>query len=80
METWSQRFLLSIVLGTSAWLCSLGAAAEVRERPLIEPDVRPQKVDEALIDTENFEVGAFAGVIHIEDFESSFVFGSRVLV
>jgi len=48
------------------------------DTPLIEPDVRPQVVDEALIDTENFEVGAFVGVINIEDFESSLLWGARM--
>jgi outer membrane beta-barrel protein len=48
------------------------------ERPLIEPDVEPVPVDEALIDTENFEIGAFAGVLNIEDFESSLVYGGKL--
>jgi outer membrane beta-barrel protein len=48
------------------------------ERPLIEPDVEPVPVDEALIDTENFEIGAFAGVLNIEDFESSVVYGGKL--
>ncbi len=48
------------------------------DRPLIAPDVTPVPVDEALIDTENFEIGAFAGVLSIEDFESSFLYGARV--
>jgi len=53
-------------------------SAQEDDRPLIEPDVRPQKVDEALIDTENFEIGAFAGIINIEDFESSFLWGGKL--
>ncbi|MDO6440630.1 MULTISPECIES: outer membrane beta-barrel domain-containing protein [unclassified Marinobacter] len=48
------------------------------DRPLIEPDVKPVPVDEALIDTENFEVGAFVGVLNIEDFESSMVYGGKL--
>lgn len=54
------------------------AGAAGNDRPLIEPDVKPRKVDEAVIDTENFEIGAFAGVINIEDFESSFLWGGRL--
>ncbi|MBU2875420.1 outer membrane beta-barrel domain-containing protein [Marinobacter salexigens] len=56
-------------------------AADEPERndlPLIEPDVKPVPVDQALIDTENFEIGAFAGVLNIEDFESSFVYGGKL--
>ncbi len=76
MENWTQRFLLiALLCGTlplsSAW-------AEEGDRPLIEPDVKPQRVDESLIDTENFEIGTFAGLINIEDFESSFVWGGRL--
>jgi len=76
MENRTQRvFLTGLVL-----LFPLAALAEDEGtgRPLIEPEVEPQPVDEALIDTENFEVGGFAGVIHIEDFESSFLWGARL--
>ena len=48
------------------------------EDQLIEPDVVPQKVDEALIDTEDFEAGFFAGILNIEDFETSALYGIRV--
>jgi len=55
----------------------VGAHAQ-DDRPLIEPDVTPVPVTEALIDTENFEVGAFLGVLNIEDFESSLLFGGKL--
>jgi len=55
----------------------VGAHAQ-DDRPLIEPDVTPVPVTEALIDTENFEVGAFVGVLNIEDFESSLLFGGKL--
>lgn len=48
------------------------------DRPLIEPDVTPVPVTEALIDTEDFEIGVFAGVLGIEDFESSVVYGGKL--
>lgn len=67
------RGMLTFVLAMGAMLAS---AEEVK--PLIQPDVRPQKVDESLIDTENFELGVFGGVINIEDFESSMLYGVRV--
>lgn len=56
----------------------LAGLAQEGERPLIEPDVKPVKVDESLIDTEDFEIGVFAGVLSIEDFESSFLWGGRL--
>lgn len=76
METRIKRIFLSALAGFSI----LGSAAlsASDKRPLIEPDVRPKIVDEALIDTENFELGAFAGSINIEDFETSFLYGLRL--
>lgn len=73
MEDWTQRFLLTVIL-----VSAVPAMAAEDDRPLIEPDVRPQEVDESLIDTENFEIGGFVGVMHIEDFESSFLWGGRL--
>ncbi|UDL04063.1 outer membrane beta-barrel domain-containing protein [Marinobacter sp. CA1] len=79
METRTQHLFLT--LSRRAWLPLLLCAAPAwaaEEPTLIEPDVRPVAVDEALIDTENFEVGAFTGVLNIEDFGSSFVYGARL--
>lgn len=45
---------------------------------VIQPDITPQPVTEAKIDTENFEVSAFTGLLHIEDFGSSTLYGGRV--
>ncbi len=79
MENWTQRIFLKAALCITG-LLTLGSAQaeEGEDRPLIAPDVRPQQVDEALIDTENFEIGAFFGVMNIEDFESSATYGARV--
>jgi hypothetical protein len=55
----------------------MGAQAQ-DDRPLIEPDVTPVPVTEALIDTENFEIGVFVGVLNIEDFESSLLYGGKL--
>ena len=65
-------------LCVSASLFMAAAAAAQDDRPLIEPDVTPAPVTEALIDTENFEIGAFVGVLNIEDFESSLVYGGKL--
>ncbi len=45
---------------------------------LFETDIRPRKIDQDLIDTEDFEIGAFAGMISVEDFGSNFVWGARL--
>jgi len=79
MENWTQRiFLVRALLAALIFTVSLPAFSADIDKPLIEPDVHPQVVDESLIDTENFEAGIFAGVIKIEDFESSFIYRARV--
>lgn len=79
METRSQRIflkpLLAMVFVGSSLLTNLSLA---QDRPLIEPDVEPVVIKEALIDSENFEIGAFFGTLNIEDFESSLVYGARL--
>jgi outer membrane beta-barrel protein len=79
MEIRIKRILLKAVQAgwfVLALFFSLTVYAE-NER-LIEPDVVPQKVDEALIDTENFEAGLFLGTLSIEDFETSALYGVRL--
>lgn len=50
----------------------------VESSPLIEPFILRLDLDEAEIDTENFEVGAFFGQISIEDFGVNDVYGATV--
>lgn len=44
---------------------------------VVDPGIKRNKVDERKIDTENFEVGVYAGVMSIEDFGSNNVYGIR---
>ena len=79
MESWIKRiFLTPAAAGGFLALVSGSLLAAEGERPLIEPDVQPSKVDEALIDTEDFEIGVFGGFMAIEDFESSAAYGARI--
>ena len=78
MENRIKHILLTVLPFVGLMVVTTAASAQDDDRPLIEPDVTPQKVDEALIDTENFEIGVFAGVINIEDFESSFLWGGKL--
>jgi len=78
MENRTQHIFLKRLFLACLLLSSAVAQAQEDERPLIEPDVQPQKVDEALIDTEDFEIGAFAGILNIEDFESSLLIGGKL--
>lgn len=42
---------------------------------LFEPDVTPRKIEIDNIDSENFEIGVFLGILSVEDFESSLLYG-----
>ncbi|SNB55239.1 outer membrane beta-barrel protein [Marinobacter sp. es.042] len=69
-------FLKTLCFGAGLFIATATQAQD--DRPLIEPDVTPVPVTEALIDTENFEIGAFVGVLNIEDFESSLLYGGKL--
>ena len=45
---------------------------------MIDPEVERREVKEPKIDREDFELGAFAGVLAIEDFGSDLVYGARL--
>ena len=89
MESWLRIFLLSLVLGAFP---SLALAADepapaqaekppneiIQQDPVIEPAVKRREVKQDEIDTENFELGVFFGVMSIEDFGSKPVYGLRL--
>jgi outer membrane beta-barrel protein len=50
----------------------------VEDKSVIEPQLQRRDINEANIDSENFELGVFVGVISIEDFSSSSVLGARI--
>jgi outer membrane beta-barrel protein len=51
---------------------------EPANRPIIEPQVERREIERTRIDTEDFEFGAYVGVLSIEDFESNVVYGLRL--
>ena len=48
------------------------------EQPIINPQVERREVKRATIDTEDFEIGVYGGILSIEDFESHAVYGGRL--
>lgn len=48
------------------------------DQAVIEPQVERRQVRRSRIDTEDFEVGLYAGVLSIEDFESNAVYGAHL--
>ncbi len=71
---------LLVLLGLSGG-CSLLRTAEPavysESEPVIKPGIERRTITEADIDSEDFEVGAFVGVMGIEDFGSNVVYGVR---
>lgn len=78
MENRFKHIFLKAAFVAGGVMASAAVTAQDDSRPLIEPDVQPQAVNEALIDTENFEIGVFSGIMNIEDFESSFLWGGKL--
>jgi outer membrane beta-barrel protein len=52
-------------------------ADEATQPPVIEPDVERREIEPPRIDTEDFEVGIFAGQLSVEDFGVNTVTGAR---
>jgi outer membrane beta-barrel protein len=78
MENRIKHIFLKSALAAVLTGTGVQVSAQENDRPLIEPDVQPKPVDEALIDTENFELGVFGGMMKIEDFESSLLWGGKL--
>ena len=68
--------LLGVVSGCS--LLRVDDAPYEDSAPVIKPSLERRTVSEADIDSEDFEVGAFVGVMNIEDFGTNFVYGARL--
>lgn len=54
------------------------AGAEEAARPIIDPQVERRTIKRPQIDTEDFEIGLYGGILSIEDFESHVVYGARL--
>jgi len=52
--------------------------ADIVDGQVIEPEVARREIKEPKIDSEDFELGAFIGVMSIEDFGSGAVYGARL--
>lgn len=50
----------------------------IQQEPLIQPQITRREIKEAAIDTENFELGVFMGLLSIEDFGTNPVYGIRL--
>ncbi|WP_444920342.1 outer membrane beta-barrel domain-containing protein [Microbulbifer sp. CnH-101-G] len=80
METWFRR----ISVGTATLSALFSAQACVAQQgediiaDIVVSDLERREVRDALIDSENIELGIFAGVINVEDFGSNALYGTSV--
>lgn len=76
MENWTERVLLTIAA------CSLLATPVAAEKTtpmmqVVNPGIERREIDPPAIDTEDFEIGPYAGMLSIQDFDSEVVYGVR---
>ncbi|GAB5452812.1 MAG: hypothetical protein Hals2KO_31400 [Halioglobus sp.] len=74
MENRYQRFLLAVVC------CAALSAQAQNDSPteVVSPEVERRVIEPAAIDREDFEVGAYVGLLAIEDFDAALLYGARV--
>ena len=72
--------LLFIILGASGMHSVYGQETflEQVEEPLIQPEMERTPFDEAKINTNDFLISVFTGMLSVEDFGSNYVIGGRL--
>ncbi|MDX1734765.1 MAG: outer membrane beta-barrel domain-containing protein [Halioglobus sp.] len=76
MENRHKRVLLTASL-VAALLGAAPVAGQGVPTDVIDPQVERRDIDPAAIDSENIEVGIYAGMLSIQDFNSELVYGLR---
>jgi len=74
-------FLVPLLLASGMFSSVMVEASEQtlsEEKPVIEPEVYRREIDESKIDSENFEVTAFTGLMSVEDFGVNAITGARL--
>ena len=78
----SRIFRIFLTGIATPWLIAmeLGVPSVYAQEPeqVVRPELERREIKEADIDTEDFEIGAFAGVMSVEDFGTNFVYGARL--
>lgn len=83
MESGIRGIFLTVTMGVvTALLLATGstakAAAAGEREQVIQPEVARRDISRAGVDTENFEAGAFIGLMNVEDFGTNPVYGARL--
>jgi outer membrane beta-barrel protein len=84
MESWVRIFLLkalcAVLVVAAAGGCTRNLASEAEKdqaKPVVEPKVERREIKTPKIESSDFEIGAFGGVLGIEDFGSNLVYGAN---
>lgn len=78
MENWHKRVFLAAALCGGMCAALTGQAEDRRESwQVIDADVERREIKPVAIDTEDFEIGAYVGMLYIQDFDSDIVYGVR---
>jgi outer membrane beta-barrel protein len=79
MESRLQPIVLAALLASlSTGLAAQPASDAQILDDVVQPGIERRRIEEGKIDTENFEVGLYGGVMSVEDFGSSDVYGLRL--
>ncbi|OOZ39535.1 outer membrane beta-barrel domain-containing protein [Solemya pervernicosa gill symbiont] len=77
MESRHRIFLLATLLACTSALAETPQPV-IHSEAVIQPEVQRSEIELAVIDTEDFAVGLYAGVMSVEDFGSNLVYGLRL--
>lgn len=69
--------LLAPVWSPVALAANEDQVSEQANDQVVRPEIKRREVREDAIDTEDFEIGAWAGIMSIEDFGTNFIYGAR---
>lgn len=69
--------LLPCLMLAVSSVCAADATTSNQEQ-VIQPELERKEVDLSRIDTEDFEIGAFAGMMSVQDFDVNPVYGVRL--
>jgi outer membrane beta-barrel protein len=80
MESRIFRVLLTPAAVLSLLATSVGLSPATAQEPeqVVRPELERRDVKDADIDTEDFEIGLFAGAMNVEDFGTNLVYGARI--
>ncbi len=79
MESRIRSFLLAGIAALALLYGSLALTAETNQQEqVIQPQIERRDIDRTNIDTDNFQLGLFTGLMNVEDFGTHLVYGTRL--